>query len=54
MRVDLKVIARSFAAICVALGFIAVYAFHSPSGWIFVVLGFAAFVLSLFARQDRG
>jgi hypothetical protein len=32
MRIDTKVLARSFAAICVALGFIAVYVLESVSG----------------------
>jgi ABC-type Mn2+/Zn2+ transport system permease subunit len=48
---NIKVIARSFAAICVALGFIAVYIFQSESGWIFVILGFLAFVITFFARE---
>ena len=53
MRTNLKVIASSFAAICIVLGFIAVYVFTATSGWILIVLGFTAFILSLVTRQDH-
>jgi len=50
MKFNISVIAKCVPAICIVLGFIAVFIFKSGFGWIFVILGVALQVLYLRRR----
>ena len=53
MKIELKGIAKTVPAICILLGFIAIFLFRSGLGWIFVISGIILQVLFLLSRGDR-
>jgi len=53
LKVWLKIIATSVPAVCIALGFVAIFGFKSGSGWWFVLIGVILQALYLIGRFRR-